>query len=190
VKRASLFALWLAGGCYALAVDETGLYLRAQGELPAPVDAIVVPGCPTRLDGTPSSCNRRRVRAAARAWRDGLAPRVLFSGAAVHTKGVEAEVMAAYAMSLGVPRGAILVENRARHTTENFLYAALMLRSRGWRRVLVVTDPFQVPFALRFARRAGLAAWAQPTVAPLPAEEQRRALELDDVEPIPAVSWW
>lgn len=185
-----LAASCAAAGCYDLAVVEVGRIMRLQGAPAGPYDAIVVPGCPTRADGSPSSCIVRRMRAAVRAHRDGLAPRILVSGAAVHTPGVEAEVMARVARELGVPATALLIEDRAHHTTENLEYAAQMLLPRGWRRVLVVTDTFQLPFALRFARMEGLLADAQPTVPPLRGELMRARLELDDVEPIPLISWW
>jgi uncharacterized SAM-binding protein YcdF (DUF218 family) len=179
-----------SAGCYNAALVEVRQIMYRQGPPRGPYDAIIVPGCPTRRDGGPSTCILRRMRVAVRAHRDQLAPRILVSGATVHTKGVEAEVMRDVALELGVPRDAVLVEDQARHTTENLEYAARMLLPRGWRRVLIVTDTFQLPFAMQFARMEGLVADAQPTLPPLHSSVVREHVELDDVEPIPFICWW
>lgn len=179
-----------SAGCYDWALVSTDYLLRREPPAPASLDAIVVPGCPALPDGGVSTCIARRVGVAVAAWREGLAPRILMSGAAVRSSPVEARVMARYAHRLGVPGSAILVEPKARHTEQNIRYAAQMLLAQGLRRVLVVTDPFQLPIAVRLSHYAGLEAWAQPTVPPLPAALLRQRLPLDDMEPLVPLSWY
>jgi hypothetical protein len=71
----------------------------------------------------------RRVRAAARLYQGGLAPRLLFSGGAPGRGGGEAEStrMARLAVGLGVPREAILVEPYSRNTFENAICSRVVL---------------------------------------------------------------
>jgi uncharacterized SAM-binding protein YcdF (DUF218 family) len=180
--RPLLVAVLLLTGCYRVnrAISD-GLIARDSG--PAHCDAIVVPGCPARPDGTPSTCIQRRVRAAVDAFREGAAPLLLFSGGAVHNKIVEAQVMADFARSLGVPDGAMLVEPRARHTTENLQYAAYLLLPRDRKRILLITDVTQMPFAEALGESVGFEVRARLAHPDVPKREIRKILKLDRWEP-------
>ena len=101
----------------------------------------------------------------------------------------EALAMAGYARSLGVPAGSILLETRTRHTQQNIRYMARLLRPRGWTRVVLVTDPAQLPLALYLARLIGLRAYGQPTLPPLTPTELRAHCERDSAEPFRALAW-
>jgi uncharacterized SAM-binding protein YcdF (DUF218 family) len=188
MRALALCAAIGAAGCYHFTRSVSNDLLAGQGRVPS-CDAIVVPGCPARPDGGPSTCLVRRVSAAVAAWWERKAPRIVFSGGAVHNHANEAQAMAAFARRLGVPDGAILLEPRAHHTTENIRNAAWLLRPHGWRRVLIVTDAFQLPFALALADWQGLVAYGRLAHPDLPARVLRRALPLDDYEPIPP-RWW
>ncbi len=178
----------LLGGCYSMSRAVTEEMLARQGPPPR-VDAIVVPGCPALPDGKPSTCIRRRVSAAVAAFREGLAPRLLFSGGPVHNGANEAQVMADLARSMGVPERALLLEPRARHTVENLQLSASLLEARGLSRVLIVSDVLQLPMAVELAQREGLRAWGRLAHPDLPARQARRRVTLDAWEPIPA-AWW
>ncbi len=71
----------------------------------------------------------RRVRAAVRLYHDGLTPRLLFSGGTPGRAGGETESMrmARLAVSLGVPRDAILIEPYSRNTFENAICSRVIL---------------------------------------------------------------
>jgi uncharacterized SAM-binding protein YcdF (DUF218 family) len=183
-----LVAALLSGGCYGLNRSITGELVARQGRVPA-CDAILVPGCPAHPDGTASTCIERRVRAGVAAFHEGLAPRLVFSGGAAHNGVVEARAMADFARELGVPDGAMLIEPYARHTTENIRNTAYLLEPFGWRRVLIVTDALQLPFAFVLAQQAGLVPYARLAHPDLPAREIRRRLQLDRWEPVPR-HWW
>jgi uncharacterized SAM-binding protein YcdF (DUF218 family) len=152
---------------------------------PPRCDAIVVPGCPARADGTGSTCIARRGGAAVAAWREGAAPVLVLSGGAAHNHVVEAQVMADHARALGVPDRA---GPHACHTTESLRLSGALLRARGWRRVLVVTDALQLPFALHMADHSGRISYGRFAHPPLPPRELLSRRALDDLEPIPR--WW
>jgi uncharacterized SAM-binding protein YcdF (DUF218 family) len=89
---------------------------------------------------------------AARLWHAGLAPRIIMSGGIAHRGGLldtgwdrsEAQVFADVALKLGVPTEAILLEERAENTGNNFTFARELARSAGLdaRTLLVVAKPY------------------------------------------------
>ena len=99
-------------------------------------DAIVVLGA-----GTSGRCELniyaiQRVRLAARLWQEGRAPRVLITGGVGWgTSCAVASAMADFAMQLGVPRGALILETSSQSTHENAERAAPLLRAAGAQRV-------------------------------------------------------
>jgi uncharacterized SAM-binding protein YcdF (DUF218 family) len=75
---------------------------------------------------------KRPVERALELYRAGLARRLLFTGGFNPKAGaVEAAEMAREAEAGGVPRSAILVEDRATNTSENMAFAARLLEASG-----------------------------------------------------------
>ena len=114
-------------------------------------DAIVVLGSTVNVDGSlPLHAQQRTARAASH-HAAGVAPRVIFSGCcnltAVEPPPVsEAAAMAAYAESLGTPRGAMLLEEESRDTIGNaYFVGRRFLEPNGWTSIRVVTSDFHVP---------------------------------------------
>src|SRR5215470_17103635 len=70
-------------------------------------DTIIVLGYPAKLDGTPSPEQRERTLEGVRQFKAGIAPHLIFTGAAAHNGFVEAHVMATLAEAQGVPPDAI-----------------------------------------------------------------------------------
>jgi uncharacterized SAM-binding protein YcdF (DUF218 family) len=68
----------------------------------------------------------------------------------------EAEVMAEGLVRLGVPRARIVLETHARNTREQAVNSAEVLRRRGTRRFVLVTDSEHMPRALSVFRAQGL----------------------------------
>ena len=124
-------------------------------DAPQVADAVVVLGCPCRVDGSLSDVGEERVRAGVEVWRRGLAPVVCFTG-----RG-EAEAMARRAQRLGVPAALLRVEKDAENTRENALFCARLLRKERRYQVWIVTQPFHMRRAQYWFRRAGLSplAW-------------------------------
>ena len=110
-------------------------------------DAILVLGSPTTLQGEISDEQSWRVEEGVREFRAGRAPRLLFSGAAVAYRFVEADAMAAYARTLGVPPEAILTETHARNTIGNIRYSEMILKSNRWNSVEVISSRDHLPRA-------------------------------------------
>ncbi len=82
-------------------------------------------------------------------FRDGWAPLMVISGhEGVLTRGLygtsEAEHFADIAVRRGVPRGRILVENRATNTGENILFSKALLEEKGLdpERFILVQKPY------------------------------------------------
>jgi uncharacterized SAM-binding protein YcdF (DUF218 family) len=70
----------------------------------------------------------------------------------------EADEMAGLLVEWGVPREAILLEEKARTTSENAAESARLLRARGVKRVLLVTSSIHMRRALASFRAEGLEA--------------------------------
>jgi uncharacterized SAM-binding protein YcdF (DUF218 family) len=119
-------------------------------QYPHPIaDAIVVLGC------RPSAGLTRRLDRGIHLFRAGAAPLLLLSGGGSWPVP-EAEIMRRMALARGVPEAALLVEPLSRDTVENAWETARLLRPRGGRRVLLVSDRAHLPRAALLFRLAGL----------------------------------
>jgi len=122
--------------------------LEPSGVLPI-TDAVVVLGC------RPSARLMRRLDRGIQLFQGGAAPLLLLSGGGAGPVP-EAELMRRMALDRGVPEAALLVEPRSRDTVENARETARLLRSRGARSVVLVSDRVHLPRAALLFRLAGL----------------------------------
>ncbi|MCA2977436.1 MAG: YdcF family protein [Myxococcaceae bacterium] len=129
-------------------------------------DAIVVLGAKVHADGTPSEALSARVAHAVGLYREGGAPRLVFSGAG-GGRWPEAAVARALAQRAGVPEAACLEEPESRSTWENARFTAALLGARGLRTAWLVTDDFHVLRAVAHFRRLGVDVEAAPVSRPL-----------------------
>jgi uncharacterized SAM-binding protein YcdF (DUF218 family) len=128
-----------------------------------PSDAIVVLGA-AQYWGKPSPVLRARLDHAVGLWRRGIAPRVVLTGGVgVGDTTSEAAVSRKYVLGRGLPDSAILLETSGRTTRESLRSVATMLRSRGQKRVVLVSDPFHMLRLDILARRFGLVPYTSPT---------------------------
>lgn len=129
-------------------------------------DAILVLGTPADAEGNPTPLQLADVGEAVREYERGVAPRLVFSGGAVHNRFVEAQVMAETAHAEGVPNSAIYLEPEARDTIQNACYSVRILKAHGWTSAEVIGNPAHLP-------RAGLIfshmpiAWRSHAAPPL-----------------------
>ena len=132
-----LLSLW-AGA--AAALDRMGRAAPPEGRW----DAIVVAGCRVDPGGLPSLALQRRTRLGVELWKQGLAPRVVFTGGVGDNPPSEASAAAGYAATLGLPAEATLLEERSTSTEENAAFAADLLEAQGLAasRILLVTDGY------------------------------------------------
>ena len=97
----------------------------------------------------------RRLNHGIHLFRAGAAPLLLLSGGGSGPVP-EAEIMRRMAIARDVPEAALLVEPGSRDTVENAREAARLLRPRGGRFVLLVSDRVHLPRAALLFRLAGL----------------------------------
>lgn len=149
--------------------------LRDEATLP-PADAIVVLGggggyrWMAQEDVDAEDLRSSRIAAGARAWLAGRAPLVILSGGGVGDD-TEARTMAMAIEHLGVPRSALVLEQRSHSTRENARYSAALSRRMGIRKILLVTSSLHMPRAELEFRATGL----QVTPAPVPERAERKS---------------
>ncbi|WP_374263298.1 YdcF family protein [Corallococcus sp. RDP092CA] len=170
-RRALLLCVGaLTGGVFGLAwwVDRFGRRDRVtDAEVLVVLGARVLPG------GAPSGALRARVEQAAELYHRGVAPWLLLSGGVGAHPPSEARVMRELAVAAGVPASACVLEEDSHSTEDNARSCARVLRERGARRVVVVSDPYHLLRARQCFRREG---WEVAT-SPAPIAGRMRAEE-------------
>lgn len=143
-----LFIIALVGGVIwfgvvvvlAMQIESVGQTDEAQ-----PADVIIVLGSGLRRDGRPGDALFRRSVWAARLYEQGYAETVICTGGiGAGQRRSEADACREVLESRGVPRSAILLEERSASTEENALYAHEIMDANGWDDALLVTDSFHM----------------------------------------------
>ena|SRR6476619_6183836 len=128
-----------------------------------PAESIVVLGA-AQYDGRPSPVLRARLDHAVDLWNHHLAQIVILTGGTgVGDTTSEAAVGRRYVKRHGVPEGAILLENEGRTTRESLLAVSRILKSRGMKSAILVSDPFHMLRLWILSRRFGFTAYTSPT---------------------------
>lgn len=109
------------------------------------VDTLIVLGCPTRPDGSPSPEQRERVMEGVREFKSGVSEHIIMTGAAAHNRFVEAHAMAMLAEANGVPASAMIEEDQAHDTIQNIYYSDKIMEAHGWRTTEVISSPYHLP---------------------------------------------
>lgn len=110
-------------------------------------ETIIVLGYPANPDGTPSPVQRARVTEGVNEYRRGVAPVLIMTGGAAHNDRVEADVMAGFAVSLGVPASAVIREQQAHDTIQNAYYSVRIMQAHHWNTAEVVSSASHLPRA-------------------------------------------
>lgn len=112
-----------------------------------------------------------RVWHAARLFHAGKAPVLVMSGGSVLAKSAtsEADVMRQFALDLGVPGVAIVLEERSRNTRENARFTAEILKAKGVDQILLVTSALHMRRAVSLFESQGL------TVIPAATDHEARS---------------
>jgi uncharacterized SAM-binding protein YcdF (DUF218 family) len=128
-------------------------------------------------DGRPSPVFRARLDHAVALYREGLAPLLVVTGGkAAGDRTTEAAVARDFAIAQGVPAKSILMEDQGRTTLESLRTVGQMLRTRGARDVVFVSDRTHMLRVLRMARDQGLTSFGSPTTtSPTDADVTSRA---------------
>ena len=105
----------------------------------APADAIGVLGA-AEYDGRPSPVYRARLDHALVLYHRRIAPLIITLGGPGGDQYTEGSVGREYLMSKGVPESAIIAETESRNTEESARRIAVIARTNGLHRLVVVSD--------------------------------------------------
>ncbi len=75
----------------------------------------------------------------------------------------EARAALGYAVGRGIPREAILIDEKSRITQENLYYAKQLMEEYGMKDALIVSDPLHMKRAMEMAEDYGIEAYTSPT---------------------------
>jgi uncharacterized SAM-binding protein YcdF (DUF218 family) len=114
-------------------------------------DMIAVPGVPFREAGWDSTM-KARVYWSKYLYDKGIAKNIMYSGSSVSSPYYEGEIMAMYAIAIGIPAAHVYTETKAEHSTENLYYVYLKAKKLGFTHIALATDPFQAKQLKRFAK--------------------------------------
>lgn len=128
-----------------------------------PAESIVVLGA-AQYDGHPSPVLRARLDHAVDLWNQRMARVVILTGGTgVGDTTSEAAVGRGYIRKHGVPDGAIILEKEGRTTRESLQAVSLMLKDRGFKTAILVSDPFHMLRLWILSRRLGFTPYTSPT---------------------------
>lgn len=142
----------------------TTVLILKNAEMPkdTKADAVIVLGAAVR-GSTPSVQLAYRLERALEYFRENPDSIIVVSGGKGHDESqTEAEVMKAWLVSRGVPEEAIIEEDRATSTEENFIFSKALIDERlgdGEKTLAFVTNRFHVFRSERLAANLGLEAF-------------------------------
>ena len=130
-----------------------------------PSDAVLILG--RELVGDrPTAIFRARLEHGAALWREGWAPEIFVSGGMTGSASrSEAAAGREHLIGLGLPAGAIRIEEGSRHTLENLYNVREALRRHGLGRLLLVSDPLHLARAETLARGLSIDCSCSPAAA-------------------------
>ena len=105
----------------------------------SPSDAIGVFGA-AEYDGRPSPVYRARLDHALQLYKRGIAPLIITLGGAGGDDYSEGGVGREYLIGKGVPEQSIIAETQSRNTEESARRIAVIARTNGLRRLVIVSD--------------------------------------------------
>jgi uncharacterized SAM-binding protein YcdF (DUF218 family) len=144
----SVTFLWFMASC-SFSDKTTKQYFNKA--LTKTYDVIVVPGFPFAETGW-DSVMKGRVYWSKWLFDKGIAKNIMYSGSSVYTPYYEGEIMALYAIAIGIPKEHVFTETKAEHSVENLYYSYLKSKKLGFNSIALATDPYQAKQLKRFAR--------------------------------------
>jgi uncharacterized SAM-binding protein YcdF (DUF218 family) len=143
-----LFFLWLITSCSFSEKTAKRYFDKSSTKT---YDVIAVPGVPFYETGW-DSIMKGRVYWSKWLFDKGIAKNIIYSGSSVYSPYYEGEIMALYAIAIGVPKEHVFTEIKAEHSVENLYYCYLKSKKLGFNSIALATDPFQSKQLKRFAR--------------------------------------
>lgn len=86
--------------------------------------------------------NNARIKKTVELYREGWAPVILYSGAAAEGDVSNAAAMRNISVKMGVPKSAIIIEEKSEDTVQNAKYSAAIIKARGYQSMILVTSPY------------------------------------------------
>lgn len=146
---AALVAVLVVGGV-ALRVVQVG-HLDQRGH----ADAIIVLGA-AQYDGRPSAVYAARLDHAAELFRAGVAPRIVTIGGGQEDRVTEGQAGLTYLVDRGVNTASLVAVGTGNDTLVSLRATDVVLAQRGWRSVVLVTDPWHAERSRLIAADLGL----------------------------------
>ena len=126
-------------------------------------DAMVVLGA-AQYDGRPQDFLQARLEHAQELYAAGQAPRILtVGGKQPGDRFTEAEAGQHYLVEHQVPESDVLTVGVGRDTLGSMKAVAAVMKERGWRSAIVVTDPWHVLRATSMLADQGITVYGSPT---------------------------
>lgn len=116
-------------------------------------DCVIVCGYPANEDGTISNILKSRIETAMELYRNHDVDTIIVSGGAIHNAYNEAKVMKQYATKQGIPSDAILLEDKAKSTYHNMMYAREIMEQYQYTSCFVVTNSWHIIKAKYYAKK-------------------------------------
>ena len=139
------------------------IWAQGQRDEERPADAIVVMGA-AQYDGRPSPVFAARLDHAVSLYFAGVGSKLVMTGGkAEGDRTTEAAAGRDFAIALGVPPDAILVEEQSRTTLESVRAVASLLAANDLHNAVFVSDRPHMLRVLRMADDEGVTAWGSPT---------------------------
>ena len=152
-------------------------------------DAIVVFGARTYGDGTPSFVLADRTRTAVSLYKQGLAPKLIFSGGPGDGATSEPQAMRTLARSMGVPDSAIVLDEYGLNTDATVADTVPIFEQLHCKTVIAVSHFYHLPrVKLAYTRRLS-ADRANVEIVTVPAVDPRplRAMPFYIAREVPAI---
>jgi uncharacterized SAM-binding protein YcdF (DUF218 family) len=127
-----------------------------------PADAIVVFGARVRLDGTASITLANRMMTASELYRHGLADTIVMTGGIEPPGFDETAVMRDLAVELGVPSGAIVLDDEGDTTSASVANTTRLFHDLEAHRILAVSQFYHLPRIKLTYAAAGVEVWTVP----------------------------
>lgn len=126
-------------------------------------DAAIILGAAVE-DGAPTPVFRERINHGISLYQDGYVKYLIFTGGIGDGDSIsEAQAGKNYAISMGIPESAILIEEESHITEENLENAKALMEQNDLQTALIVSDPLHMKRAMLMAKDYGITAYASPT---------------------------
>ena len=163
MKRTGTFAVLVLAGVVYVCLNIVQVWSVARSDQARTVDAIVVMGV-AQYDGKPSPQLQARLDHVITLWNEEKSTLIITTGGnQPGDRFTEARASADYLSEAGIPEMSIAMEDVGETSRQSLVGVAQILRSRGLKSVLIVTDPYHALRSRLIAQDLGLVAYVSPT---------------------------